>query len=63
MDYTKYWKAVLGGYIESSEYAIVKNDMKTRTHECMALGISGNIQGYTKCFDTLTGRVLKNTKI
>ena len=37
--------------------------MKPWTHECMLLGPSSNIQGYTKYFDTLKGRVLKHSKI
>ena len=48
MDYTKHWKAVLGEYIKSSEYAIVTNAMKTCTNECITLRPSGNIHVSTK---------------
>ena len=63
MDYTKYRKEILGGYFESSEDEILEKNMKPWTHECMLLGPSSNIQGYTKYFDTLKGRVLKHSKI
>ena len=43
MDYTKHWKEILGGYIEANEDAVVKNDMKHWTHECISLVISDNI--------------------
>ena len=59
MDYTKHCRSIFGAYIEASEYAVVTNNMKPRTHKRMILGPSGNIQGSTKCFDNLTGKVLK----
>ena len=31
--------------------------MKDRTHSCLSLGPSGNLQGSLKCFDILTGKV------
>ena len=63
MDYTKNRKYIFGGYIEASEDEILTNDMKPWKHKYIKLGPSGNIQGYTKYFDTLTGRVLKRHTI
>ena len=60
IDYTKHCKVIFGAYIKYSKYAVVKNDMKPWTYECISLGPSGNIQGSTKYFDTLTDRVLYN---
>ena len=48
MDYTKHCKEVLRAYIEASKGAVVINGMKPQTNECITLGPSGNIQGYTK---------------
>ena len=38
--------------------AIVTNDNTPRTHSCIALDPSGNRQGYVKCFDLETGKVV-----
>ena len=37
---------------------IVTNDNTPRTHGCIALGPSGNLQGSLKCFDLETGKVV-----
>ena len=57
-DFKKDCKALFGSYIEASTYEIVTNDMKSRTHSCIALGPSGNWQGSTKCFDLSTRQVV-----
>ena len=51
-------KAQFGSYVEASYDHIVTNDMKDRTHGCIALGALGNLQGSLKCFDLLTGQVV-----
>jgi hypothetical protein len=33
--------------------------MKDRTHACIALGPTGNIQGSLKCFNIDTGKIIK----
>jgi hypothetical protein len=42
IDFRKDCKALFGSYVEASTDAIVTNDMKSRTHSCIALGPSGN---------------------
>jgi len=51
-------KARFGDYVEASVDADVTNDIKGRTHPCIALGPSGNWQGSVKCFDLGTGKVV-----
>ena len=63
MDYTKHCKSIFGAYVESSKYDVVSNNTKPRTHECITLVPSGNIQGLENVIDTLTSRVLKRCKI
>ena len=57
-DVSKYARVEFGSYIEASYDHEVTNDMSDRTHGCIALGPSGNIQGSVKCFDLLTGKVV-----
>ena len=54
-DVPKYACVEFGSYVEASYDHEVTNDMSDRTHGCIALGPSGNIQGSVKCFDLLTG--------
>ena len=42
----------------SSTDAIITNGNNHRTHACIALGPSGNRQGYINCFDIDTCRVV-----
>ena len=58
VDYKRDCCACMGGYVESSTDAIVTNDNTPRTHSCIALGLSGNRQGYVKCFDLENGKVV-----
>ena len=58
IDMKKDCKAVFGAYVEASTDADVTNTMADRTHSCLALGPSGNLQGSVKCFDLLTGKVV-----
>ena len=41
-DFKKDCKALFGSYLEASTNEIVTNDMKSRTHNCIALGPSVN---------------------
>ena len=51
-------KARFGDYVEASVDADVTNDIKGRTHPCIALGPTRNWQGSVKCFDLGTGKVV-----
>ena len=58
VDFKKDARVLFGAYIEASTGAIVTNDQTPRTHGCIALGPSGNLQGSVKCFDIKTGKVM-----
>ena len=49
--------------VEASTDAIITNDMIPRTHKCLALGPSGNLQGSVMCFDLDTGKVVTRRTI
>ncbi len=51
-------RAQFGSYVEASYNNIITNDMTGRTHGCIALGATRNLQGLLKCFDLLTGQVV-----
>ncbi len=51
-------RVLFGAYVEASNDAIITNTMAERTHSCIALGPSGNLQGSVKCFDLLTGKLV-----
>ena len=57
-DFDKMPKVEIGEYIEASTTDEKTNDMKSRTHELIALGPAGNFQGSLKCFDVETGKVV-----
>ena len=63
MDYKKHCKALFGSYVEAHDDHEITNDMTLRTHEAIALGPSGNIQGTQKVFCLKTGCILKRRKI
>ena len=56
VDYSKDCRADLGAYIQASTDKFVTNNDTPRTHGCIALGPSGNMQGSLKCFDIETGK-------
>ena len=58
LDLKKDCRALFGAYFESSKDAVTTNTMDERTHSCIALGPSGNLQGSVKCFDLLTGKLI-----
>ena len=60
---TKYLKVDVGTYVEASTNAIITNSNNDRTHACIALGPSGNIQGSVNCFDLDTCRVVVHMKV
>eukprot|EP00804_Cyclotella_cryptica_P002560 CCRYP_010401-RA/>CCRYP_010401-RA protein AED:0.15 eAED:0.13 QI:0/0/0/0.5/1/1/8/0/1350 len=59
VDFARHCRVPFGAYVEASEDAIITNTMRPRTHGCIALGPSGNLQGSIKCFDLKTGMVVK----
>ena len=48
----------VGAYVEASTDVIITNGNNDRTHACIALGASGNIQGSLNGFDLDMGRVV-----
>jgi hypothetical protein len=63
IDFSKHCRVSFGAYVEASEDADITNTMRPRTHACIALGPSGNLQGSVKCFDLETGMVVKRRTI
>ena len=59
LDFKRHCRARFGAYVEASYDDYITNTLKDRTHSCIALGPTGNIQGSMKCFDLKTGRVVK----
>ena len=45
IDMKKYCSAVFGAYVEARKYANITNTMASRTHSCLALEPSRNLQG------------------
>ena len=62
-DFANMPKVLFGAYVEASTDADLTNDMKSRTHPCISLGPSGNMQGSLKCFDIQTGKVVTRRTI
>ena len=58
LDVQKDCRCQFGDCIKPSTNAVITNNMKSRTHPCLALGPSGNLQGSVKCFDIETGKVV-----
>ena len=58
IDIKKDCRAVFVAYFEASKDADITNTMAERTHRCLALGPSGNLQGSVICFDLITGKVI-----
>ena len=58
LDMKKDCRALFGAYVEDSKDAVTTNTMDERTHSCIPLGPSGNLQGSVKCFDLLTGKLI-----
>ena len=58
LDMKKDCRALFGAYVEASKDAVTTNTMDKRTHSCITLGPSRNLQGSVKCFDLLTGKLI-----
>ena len=56
-------RADIGAYIEATVDADITNGQEARTHSCISLGPSGNIQGSLKCFDLETGKVVIRRRV
>jgi hypothetical protein len=63
LDFTKHCKVQFGAYVEASFDDEITNTLKERTHSCISLGTSGNVQGSIKCLDLETGRVVKRRTV
>ena len=50
-------------YIEATVDTDITNGQEARTHSCISLGPSGNIQGSLKCFDLETGKVIIRRRV
>ena len=59
MDFKKHCLCEFGKYVESRDGYVMTNNMTPSTHEEIALGPSGNLQGEHKVFFLETGIVLK----
>ena len=59
LDYKKHCRVLPGSYCEVHDEPVPTNTMVARTHACIALGPTGNLQGSMKFYCLTTGRVLK----
>jgi len=59
LDYTKHCRVLPGTYCEVHDEPLPSNTMTPRTHEAIAMGPTGNLQGSVKFFCLNTGRILK----
>ena len=59
LDYKKHCRVLPGTYCEVHDEPVPTNTMVPRTHEAIALGPTGNLQGSVKFYCLTTGRVLK----
>ena len=63
MDFKKHFIVVFGSYMEDYYEPNITNNMSPRTHEYIALGTIGNIQGTQKVFFLDSDLFLKTIKI
>ncbi len=59
LDYKKHCRVLPGMYCKVHNEPVPTNTMAWRTHECIALGPTENLQGSVKFYCLTTGRVLK----
>ena len=59
LDYKKHCRVLPGTYCEVHDEPVPTNTMAPRSHEAIALGPTGNLQGSVKFYCINTGRVLK----
>jgi hypothetical protein len=60
LDYKKHCCVLPGTYCEVHDEPTPTNIMAWQTHECIALGPTGNLQGSVKFYCLMTGRILKH---
>jgi hypothetical protein len=60
LDYKKHCRVLSGCYCKVHDEPVPTNTMVVRTHTCIALGPTGNLQGSVKFYCLTTGRVLKH---
>ena len=56
-------RVVFGSYVEAHDDPNITNNMAPRTHKCIAIRPTGNIQRTQKVFFLNSGRVSKRIKI
>jgi hypothetical protein len=59
LDYKKHCRVLPGTYCETHDEPVPINTMPPHTHECIACGPTGNLQGSVKFYCLTTGRILK----
>jgi hypothetical protein len=59
LDYKKHCRVMPGTYCEVHDEPVPTNTMVACTHEAIALGPTGNLQGTVKFYCIRTGQVLK----
>ena len=59
LDYKKHCRVLLGTYCKVHDKPLPSNSMTHCTHECIACGPTGNLQGSIKFYCLNTGRILK----
>jgi hypothetical protein len=59
LDYTKHCRVLPGTYCEVHDEPLPSNTMTPWTHEAIAMGPTGNLQGSVKFFCLATGHILK----
>ena len=59
LDYKEHCRVLPGTYCEVHAEPMPTNTMTPQTHECIALGPMGNLQGSIKFYCLTTGRVLR----
>ncbi len=58
LDAKRDFRVRFGVHFKASHDSIITNDITNRTHPCISLGPSGNMQGSLKWFDLLTSKVI-----
>ena len=59
LDYKKHCRVLPGTYCGTYDEPVPSNSMTPHTHECIACGPTGNLQGSIKFYCLTTGRILK----
>ena len=60
LDYKKHCRVLPGTYCKTHNEPVPSNTITPRTHECIACGPTGNLQGSVKFYCLTTGRILKH---